>query len=165
MCHRYDGIIQMFVSFIELRQAISNILTTNSHQDNSTITLSTPNISDHHLESDRITSAIDFKNSSLLSPSHSQQGANRKSSSKQITPILQSPASSIGDYEQQASLIPSPSIKSHFDNQIQHTIPTFDENTDRNGRKDDHQHLSHKAMRDNQIKKPNNWIEKWVKYF
>jgi len=149
----------MFVSFIELRQAISNILTTNSLQDNSTMTLSTPNISD------RITSAIDLKNSSLLSPSHNQQGANRKSSSKQITSILQSPASSISDYEQQASPTPSPSIKSHFDNQIQHTIPTFDENTDRNGRKDDDQHLSHKAMRDNQIKKPNNWIEKWVKYF
>jgi len=149
----------MFVSFIELRQAISNILTTNSHQDNSTMTLSTPNISD------RITSAIDLKNNSLLSPSHNQQGANRKSSSKQTTPILQSPASSISDYEQQASPTPSPSIKSHFDNQIQHTIPTFDENTDRNGRKDDDQHLSHKAMRDNQIKKPNNWIEKWVKYF
>lgn len=121
------------------------MMTTNSHQDNSIMTASPLNISDH------IVSSIDLKSSSFLSPSHNQPVINRKSSSKQITSMVQSPANFISSFEQQESPIPSSSInlhrlssvKSHLDNRIQSTFPSFNENTDRN-----------------RSKKRNNWIDK-----
>jgi hypothetical protein len=130
------------VFFIELRQTVHNMMTSDSHQ------------SDHYLSDDHIISAIDLKSSRSLSPSHSQQRVDSVLSSKQATSAIQSPTSYT------SSLPRSPPIKSQYSNQVEHTLAKSNENIDRNRRKKDHQHRLSKEIRDNKIKKQNSWFEK-----
>ncbi|CAF3590122.1 unnamed protein product [Rotaria sp. Silwood1] len=90
-----------------------NIVTNSNDQDNSTMNFPTPNVSTHHLSSDRITSAMDLRSSQYLSPSNQQQRTNKKSSEKQTL--------------QTQSLTPNslqrlPLINSQYNNQVQHTL-------------------------------------------
>ncbi|CAF0932553.1 unnamed protein product [Rotaria sp. Silwood1] len=91
----------------------NNIVTNSNDQDNSTMNFPTPNVSTHHLSSDRITSAMDLRSSQYLSPSNQQQRTNKKSSEKQTL--------------QTQSLTPNslqrlPLINSQYNNQVQHTL-------------------------------------------
>ncbi|CAF4577133.1 unnamed protein product [Rotaria sp. Silwood2] len=115
----------------ELRHAIHNIMTNSSDHDNSTMNISTPNVSPHHLGNDRIISAIDLKSSQYLSPSNGQQQADKILSRKQTTSVIQSPTNSTSDIGQQKLqtqsfiskfLQRSPSVNSQYNNQVQHTL-------------------------------------------
>ncbi len=54
----------------------------------------------------------------------------------------------------------SPSIKSQYSTQVEHTFVKYNENTDRHERKKDYQHRLSKEIHDNKIKKQNSWFQK-----
>ncbi|CAF0812187.1 unnamed protein product [Adineta steineri] len=151
----------------QLRQSTSDMLTIGSHHDSSVMTLSTPNNRDHHLENDRIISAIDLKSSNSVLPSHNQQEIDKISLTKQISSTKPSSTSSINDYRQEelstlsssSSILRSPSTKS------QHPLPTYDENISRNERKNNYQDQSHRIINDNKLTKPISWVDKLEKKF
>jgi hypothetical protein len=129
---------------LDLRQKVYNMMTSSNHPGNSAMTVSPSNVTVHDLNNDRIISAIDLS-------------------------TIQSPTSYITYSGQQELLTPSstsayshrsPSIKSQYSTQIEHTFVKFNENIDRHGRKKDYQHRLSKEIHDNKIKKQNSCFEK-----
>ncbi len=130
-------IIKTFVSSVELRQSIHNLMASTSD----------------HLFSD------DHMSSSSLSPSHNQQRVDSRLSSEQSTSTIRSPTSYTSGSEKQ-ELSTSSSIQSQSSSQVESTSLKSNRDKDRTERKNDSPHRSSKEVRDNKIRKQNSLFAK-----
>ncbi len=125
-------IIKTFVSSVELRQSIHNLMASTS---------------DDHMSS------------SSLSPFHSQQRVDSRLSSEQSTSTIQSPTSYTSGSEKQ-ELSTSSSIHSQSISQVESTSLKSNRDKGRTERKNYSPHRSSKEAHDNQIRKQNSLFAK-----